>query len=832
MSGTWSKLKNKLKSVKSEKKSNGDQESIWERYGIDESAIRENPLYEANSHEMHIEEESIPEGNLLKNIAGMPTRASIENMAGGLKMDKINKHKHVSQALNALEQYHEVMQKQQTVNMDERALDKNTAKGNIEFDKALNLNDFHQAFESLAEFVVNAEHVVKSANGLFASRSSNVQKLSPVFANLIVQANGLLPKVATIEGLVGPYLVDKDRYTFTIEELLSSNLASSRSGGISTRGIEENNGSIDVDPKKALKILANEKLNIEEKIEAFREMRRETTEKARMGMTIPNLPVGVLENQNRDTNTEKGKKELASSAEKIADAYIAELLPLMTALSDTVESYESASESDGREDVQAKQAEIFRISKLIHHVRQNKQALIAVILNGFPDNMQSSGVEYQNLIQIHRLGGFTLEGAAGLLNSEAMYKSLYVRLENDKGEKLKEKKDYHVGGGNLSISIIDHVNQKVYRANKDGDEYTSEEEQKKALNGIRDEGVAKVSQFLGLNVVANAEAAGFMARKKGSEEDTAVFGGSIMDKVDGKTARGYLPTFSGWDQTALNQSGEKPRLDIGKNGKIISDMLKLAIVDHLVMHGDRNAGNFMLNPDAAEGNSSIVAIDNDVVFGENTFSLDTGGRTSLGALYGIKDRAIVDFGNVLSTGLPMVTEEIKSIVSNIDIEGLQEMLMPYADRVMRLVIVERAKELKQWVEQAPVFDENKEEDIAKFLHLMVKNSMTRWVGAMNIDKKGSLENCYIKFMPGTFVRWLSESYALKTFPWGGAKDTVVYMKAMGLSRAEAEEIFLNNLLADDKESLVTKEQFESSAVGGIMKDYDMPMLEFKKKYNL
>lgn len=822
MSKIFAKLKGMWSGKKKDVSENEDQESIWARYGIDEEKIQTNSLFEQEP----IEPIPLKEGNLLENVAGMPTRASIEMMAGGLKTDKLKKHKDVGIALDALEEYQKLMEQRHIVKINDFQTRNSGTTAVGVTDEMADVAGLERAFECLGTFILSANKVVNSAYGFFASRSSNVQRLAPVFANLIVQANGLLSKLTSLDNLVGPYLVENDKMDFTYAEIIAHELAGGRSGGIVRKGIEDGDNSIDLNEKKVRKIFSDKETDTKDKIDEIRKMRKEKTEQARLGMKIPKLPAGLLKEQNLEMTDEKERKKLLESASEIADIYLSELAPLMTALNDVAESNEGSGKAD-RAGARDKIAEHFWMLKLLYHVRQNKEALMQVILKGFPEKITEEPQEYQDLLKLYLLRGSTLADAVNALNMDAQNEKYFVRLVDGGGKDLVENEDYIVGGGNASIAIIDKVNRQVLRTPKG----LTEDKQRTVLNGINDEAVAQVSKFLGLDVIADAKAEGVMARGKGSTEENAIFGGSVMEMVDGKNGKNYQPVFSGWDQTGLLDDGKKQKFDITKAGKIVADLMKLSVVDYLVMHSDRHSGNFMLNPETEAGKSSVIGIDNDISMGMNGIEYKLGETSSRSVVNAVKDRTILDCANTLSIAFPMVTKEVKEIVGRLDPEAFREMLQPYTDRVMRIALVERAKELKAWVEKAPVFDENKEEDVAKLIHQMSKNALTEWIRGMGLQKDGELDlmNC-TRRLPGTLVKWLTESYQSIFNAYGDTCEAVLRIKQMGFSREEAEALLKENLHVEGGESLVTEEQFNTSKLAGIMQDYDMSAAELWKKY--
>lgn len=774
----------------------------------------------------------IEPGNLMTNIAGMPTRASIEMMAGGLKMEKIGKHKNVAMALNALERYQEIMEQPHEVHVDAKkiAMENKTYNENGE-DKMFDASAADDAFEALGEFVVYANKVINDSNGLFAGRSSNIQKLVPVFANLITQASGLLPKLSHLETAVAPYVISTDKMSFTFSELISSNVTGNRSGGLATRGIEANNGSIDLSPEDVIKTLNNEELNNTQKIDEIREQRRQRTKQSRMWLKIPSVPLGILKDRRAAAVTEEQIQEANRSAEAMTDAYFAELRPLLTALEDTAESYEGVGKNE-RDAVHGEQARHFWTVRFLQRIMQNRDLFKNVLLNGLPEN---NGAEYKDIEMLYQLGGRSLSTASQFLQEEAMNPNNFAKLTDEEGNALEEnaKGGYKIDGGNASIAILDFHNKKVLRSPKKQDGYLSQEEQKTAFNGIHDEAVAKVGQFLGFNVMANAKAGGFMAKEKGKSEETPVFGGSVMDFAKGQEASKINLLFGGEskkDVVQRRQGDAYKNVDISKNGRLIEDLMKMSIVDYITLHADRHGGNFLINADAAKGESMVTGIDNDMVFGHNDASNETGFHNSATAIKSVNQNVTMQYGASVSAVLPMVTESIKTSIENLDIEQFDQMLMPYVDRVGRMAAVHRAQELKEYVKTAEVCDLSTPEGVMEYLNKSNKKAVEEWTKGMYLQGK-DIENAIFDTIKTPLLRMLLESHGAFKMTFGSAAQTVFAMKIAGFSKQEAEATLLNNVSASKGESTrITKEQLDATGYKSVFEDYDLPMNEFRTKY--
>lgn len=824
----FSKFKKKFKGKSSGGKDQGVKESLEERYGInadmmiwnnplyqdknaqeDEGVEQYNPLFLAEeTGEVNAPEEAplTPKENLLKNIGGMPTRESIIVMAGGLKMKKIWKHQHFDKALKALDEYQEIMKAPQTTKVNEAKMRRNLSGYQNYSGVDIHAETVAAAYNKMVEFTYQADQAVKELD--VAGRSSNVRKLTPVFSNLLVQAYGLLPKLIHLESAVAPYIIATGREEYTFSDILSHQVTAGRSGGFAMSGLESDNGAVILNPEETAKAVESVRSGIDPN--ALKRLKRDQTVKARMGMKIPELPDKVLEN---------GKKSgYGQDVKAFVNEYLAELRVLMTALDDAAESYEFSSAVE-REGVHNQQAEHFRMSRMLYQVIQNRDTLEKGILRGFenPDVKNMPG--YQEVEGLKKLGGQTLLDASAMLNQQAQDESMYEGLTDESGNQLRAGEDYIVGGGVNSISILDFKNQRVLRAPKNYDSYLSKREQQTALNGIRDEATGKVAQFLGFNVAAQARAVGFKARDKEGNNETAVFGGSIMDMAKGSEAKYINLMMKAGEEEKLHESrrGEKyQNLDIMKQGRMIGDIMKMNVLDYIIKHNDRNAGNFLINLDADERESMVTAIDNDMALGCDAAATGAFGENeSQEALNSINDRLAGDFGIKLSAAFPMMTQEVKDTLRNLDLGALNQMLMPYADRITRITAVHRAAELMEWANKVPTCDLTTQEGTEEFVKAASRATMTEWVRQLSL---GCFRFLYeLKTVPNTVIRWILDSYGKD----GNEQGVVEAMKVLGLSKAEAEEIFLNHLSASENgDEKITMEQLRNSAFGTALENYD------------
>lgn len=274
------------------------------------------------------------------------------------------------------------------------------------------------------------------------------------------------------------------------------------------------------------------------------------------------------------------------------------------------------------------------------------------------------------------------------------------------GQITPVSQDSFATGGMLSATFIDKANNAVFRASKAAENATAAEtlaKQKKAFNGSYDEAMSKLDEALGLGMIAKAEVAAY----KNKTGEALI--GSKMELVKGSSMLSYM-------EKAKKNGTEGVNVD---NPRLMADYLRLAVVDYIAMHTDRNRGNYMYNPDAGPDEPMIKGIDNDMVFnmspGED-FGQGVGSRvnvnemitdrnagqanmlrkTSVKNKYRRQGRQLQHLGASL-TAFNIITPEIKEIVMNIDSKKINDVLRPYVNVTARLAALERIEELQTYV---------------------------------------------------------------------------------------------------------------------------------------
>ena len=288
--GFLNKLKGKVSGKgEGKKKKATDKKSVEERYGISECSFHNNPLYEADTTEDHygVEpaaeqvaepavEPAVPAGNILNNIGGLPDIGSIEIMTGGLKLDKIKKHKDFYKAIEALKAYQDIMRAPRSTTVNNEAAMRRKGRYNAQTAEIhIDKDAIAEAGKKMADFVHYARHAVDGANGLFSSRSSNVQKLAPVFANLLVKAGDLLPRLAHLESAVAPYIIQTDHEQYTFSDIINHEVMGGHAGGLVMSGLEDSNGTVSLSPEQVKS--AAKAIRDEEDIDVLMDLRREQT---------------------------------------------------------------------------------------------------------------------------------------------------------------------------------------------------------------------------------------------------------------------------------------------------------------------------------------------------------------------------------------------------------------------------------------------------------------------------------------------------------------------------------------------------------------------------
>ena len=814
----FSRIRNIFRNNNIRNNNQDNQEPIAERYGVaeeniqwqnafeeeeGEGVVNENPLYGTNDG---------PVANLLENIGGLPTVESIQKMVPDLKLGKLRLFKDFTRALDALEEYQTLVKKPHFLFVNDVEMRRNNKLYSIPkvnlYAEALtedHLSEAEKVYLKMADFIHWTEKAVDGSRGFFARRSDNVRRISPVFANMLVQAYNLLPKLAHLETAVPPYLIATDREVYNFSDVIDHAVTAGRSGGLAMHGFGNENSQIMLSPEKASEAAqsARQAGKLKESgenadiYEDMMELRNDATKKARMNLKIPMLQTG----------------DQGQGAVKRVDSYLTELKKLMVALEDTAESAEFSVEEDGklqeRKGVQNMGAINFRLSRLLYLVTQHRDTLEAIVTNA-ENAAQMPG--YEEIEQLRQIAGNTLSDAAKDLNDIAMEEANYARLEDENGNELQFNKDYKVGGGGTSVAILDFKNKRVFRAPKN----FTKEQQTTALNGIKDEASGVVSRFLGFNVCAQAKAAGFVSRDRNGENPTPLFGGSIMEMAKGKVAAEINLLLRPEDQESMNQERKGfQNLDVMKQGRLIGDIMKLNVLDYIIMHDDRHWNNFLVNLDADETESMVTGIDNDYVLGSKN-GRHNGADRSADTLAVRNDNVAMDNGVTLEGAFPMMTPEVKAALQNLDLAALNQLLMPYCDRAVRMVVIHRASSLKKHAETVETCDLTTQEGTEMFVNKSIRSSMAEWVRETNIVTNGS--GMHTREMPNTLVRLILQSHYGADY--NDHQKMIQKMKFLGLSKAEVEKILLENLSSSKTADVkVTMEEIMASDFGKALENY-------------
>ena len=254
-------------------------------------------------------------------------------------------------------------------------------------------------------------------------------------------------------------------------------------------------------------------------------------------------------------------------------------------------------------------------------------------------------------------------------------------------------------------------------------------------------------------------------------------------------------------------------VDVMKQGRLIGEIMKMNVLDYIIMHDDRHTKNFFINLDADETEAMVTGIDNDYVLGSNN-SRQTGNKKSAHALAAINNRIAMDNGVTLEGGFPMMTPEVKETLQNLDLAALNHLLMPYADRVLRMAAVHRAAELKRYAETVETCDLTTPEGTEQFIKKAVRSSMTEWVRQMSLG----MNRFNTRDSSNTVVRMLMDTVNIGFVK--SEKELFRIMKYLGLSKSEVENILLENLSSSMTGDVkVTREELMESNFGKALAEY-------------
>ena len=260
--------------------------------------------------------------------------------------------------------------------------------------------------------------------------------------------------------------------------------------------------------------------------------------------------------------------------------------------------------------------------------------------------------------------------------------------------------------------------------------------------------------------------------------------------------------------------------------------MKMNVVDYLMLHGDRHSENFLINPNAAEGESTVTAIDNDMIMGVNGAGRAVGNTTSGDLLNGLNNNTAMDWGIKLGAVFPMMTPGVKKALADLDVAKFNEMLMPYADRVVRMGIVHRAKELKALAKKVPECDFSKEGALETFMQAIKKEYMIAWIKTMNVNDPEIL----LRMLPNQLVRMILQTYGTidrASIFYRRPETLILSLKTLGFTKEEALQMLVDNLSSTKKADVkVTLDEVMASKFAAPLADYNLPEDEFREKYKL
>ena len=232
----------------------------------------------------------------------------------------------------------------------------------------------------------------------------------------------------------------------------------------------------------------------------------------------------------------------------------------------------------------------YPLRRLIASVKNNKDILLK--LGNTDDSKQLSSRDNDDLYMIRAIANGSVTVAKA--NDVLAYKQDKSFQQVSDGIGL--------GGAQLSNVWIDTPNHRILRESSKKD---TVDKQMKQGNAYRDEALSKLNDLLDFNVIAKART----TKYKDAAGNEAF--GSEMALAEG-TEGGDL-RFS----TSTGETGGVDEINLGNESgmRVASDMIKLQLVDFIAGSSDRHGGNYFVNPNAPEGQSTITGIDNDQAFG-------------------------------------------------------------------------------------------------------------------------------------------------------------------------------------------------------------------------
>ena len=337
-----------------------------------------------------------------------------------------------------------------------------------------------------------------------------------------------------------------------------------------------------------------------------------------------------------------------------------------------------------------------------------------------------------------------------------------------------------LGGGLKSKVWLDPTNKRILRESSGA---TDVDIQMKQGNAYRDEALSKLNELLDFNVVAKARTTKYKDMT-GKESF-----GSEMALGQGKEGNDFRITTSTADADKGASDDTKDEMNLGsKSGmRVACDLIKLQLVDFIAASRDRHAGNFFINPQAAEGESTVTGIDNDLCFGKTAEFKAQNHTLSVANEIAKAEDGIYGADSVNATGLnglsfiPMGT---MAKLEKITPETLKSVLGPYIPPFQVAAAIKRLNILKSHLKSnSTELDFNKPESQKLFKEAMDDSVFNYVAKRTNVNEKGEVSRSHLfargntgsAIMAGILSQYdikanSSTSFALKVLLMGKTKE--------------------------------------------------------------
>ncbi len=588
--------------------------------------------------------------------------------------------------------------------------------------RTITVSEFRKKNEHLPE-VQALDTVIRACNGMVegvkgGKKSSAFMALLPGVSQLLIQAYQLMPMIASMDRILLPYVFATGSDQVSMAQLIESPQAKALMGAMSSisaqDGIPRDGGA-----------------EVMRQYGKSAKSRKNAKKKKRVGKTTGEDDIEKLGVASSGSVEAEARARLFPSLD--SSSFIGDSARLLQMLDDL-----STKTSEHALHTHREHLYVMRLLS-----RALASPMIQALCSDDPvastmAEQDASAADQDLMDELRRAAGKTV----GDLSKE------FTDFLLSEGQITQVSEDAFKTGGELSDTYLDADNDGVFRTTKGDEDYTDEqnfEHQKKAFNGSYDEAMSKLDEALGLGVIAKAEVAAY----KNKEGKAQI--GSKMEFVDGRTMSSILK------EVGMKNVGEETDI---KTARMLDGYLRLAVVDYIAMHADRNPGNYIYNPDAEPGESVIKGIDNDMVFNMNPdqelgqgtkrwanpydmIRERNGGQAEkrLVSKNGL-DRTIQARSRAHALSLSafeVVTPEIKELVMGIDEAKVSAALRPYVNVTARLAALERIKELQTYVSGAKVVSmqgadgNTSEENMQEYYNTLDRNAIMAMLTTSGVE---------------------------------------------------------------------------------------------------